>query len=373
MEYNDYKRIKVLHVVLSLKIGGLEKFVIDLMHHHLSSIDSHVVCLETLGAFGEQHAGFPVLVLDKKPGVKLNCALAIQKYANANNIDVIHTHNEGAHFYGAIGGFLSKVPVIHTRHGVHDFTSTQSKLLERFSSMLSERVVGVSKDISDLYINSLNLDANKVATILNGVDTDIFSARSCNRQEILLANIENDVILIGIVARLAPVKDHKTLFTACDLLSQSYSKFKLVVVGGGPEENTLRQLSTELEMEDRIIFLGPRYDVSVILNCIDIFVLSSKSEGISITLLEAMASGLPVVATDVGGNPEVVIDGETGILTPPEDPESFAEQLLKLLQSRELRDAYGLAGRQRVLDKFSIRRSAKEYEALYRSMLKGTV
>jgi len=361
--------INILHIVLGLHIGGLETFVLDLVRKGSSDTQGFIVCLESLGDLGSKVTDIPIFSLDKSPGIQLSCVKKIRKIAEKYKIDIIHTHNEGAHFYGAIAGFLRGIPVVHTRHGIHEVDNKRKLLLERFSSVLSKKIVGVSQDISALYTAKIKVAPSKVLTILNGIDTSNFSSRNINRQTLVDDTITPDTIVIGIVARLALVKDHQTLFKACQIIAKTHSKFRLVVIGDGPERNSLEELANQLNLEDTIHFMGAKYNVVDFLNCLDIFALSSISEGISITLLEAMACELPVVATRVGGNPEVVVDKETGYLVPSTNPIAFAEKLLLLMDDVKPRRIMGMAGRIRVIENFSIKKSVSEYENCYKQVL----
>lgn len=361
--------IKILHVVLSLDIGGLETFVVSLIREGSSETQSRIVCLDFLGVIGQSIGDIPIVALGKLPGMQFNCVKKIKTLVEQHDIDLIHTHNEGAHFYGALAGILSNVPVLHTRHGVHDPDNIKRFMLEWFSSLFSKKVIGVSRDIAQLYIQKFKLPRAKVATILNGIDLSVFAHKASNREQTLEHGFSSGTLLLGIVARLALVKDHKTLFAACRIVAQSHSNFRLVVIGDGPERENLVQLSRQLGLSDTILFTGARRDIVDVLNCLDIFVLSSVSEGISMTLLEAMACELPVVATRVGGNPEVVVEGVTGFLVPPQDPPALAERLLILMNNPGLRKSMGTAGRARVLSDFSLQKSVKAYLECYRQVL----
>lgn len=361
--------LNVLHIVVSLNIGGLETFIIDLIRKGSGATKGHVVCLESLGNLGAIVDNIPIISLEKKPGIHFDCVRKIRTIAKEFEIDIIHTHNEGPHFYGAIAGFLCGIPVVHTRHGIHDIGSKKKMLLEKFSSLLSKKVVGVSQDVSNLYLTKLRVSPSKIITILNGIDTSSFAPRIANRQILISEKISLNAIIIGIVARLVSIKDHQTLFRACQIVAHSYSNFHLVVIGDGPEKNTLVELSKQLNLDGTIIFLGARYDIADLLNCFDIFTLSSLSEGISITLLEAMACELPVVATKVGGNPEVIQDEVTGFLVPPAKPAALAEKLLLLMRDVGCRKSMGAAGRIRILENFNIQKSVDHYEECYNQVL----
>jgi glycosyltransferase involved in cell wall biosynthesis len=175
--------------------------------------------------------------------------------------------------------------------------------------------------------------------------------------------------VVGIVARLARVKDHVTLLEAYLSLTALGDKNRLLVVGDGQLRAKLEDLAFSLGISKRVIFAGLRDDIPDLMRAMDIFVLSSLSEGISLTLLEAMACCLPLVATEVGGNPEVVINGETGYLVPPRNPEEMAKKLLLLINNEKLRRQMGEKGRERVIRNFGIKETTRKYEELYNSVL----
>jgi len=354
--------IKVLHIVLGLKVGGLERFVLDLIDSYSQDIIPVIVCLESRGELGEQLGGLEIVELSKTPGISLRIVKQLVHLIHQHNIDIIHTHNPGPHFYGALSGFFTGRPVIHTKHGRNYPTEKKKVWLNRISSWLTDKVVAVSKDAADVCIDIELLPASKVTVILNGINTDVFTPSAVTEK----CSTETR---IGIVARLASEKDHQTLLHAIKLLSASDALFHLDIIGDGPLKNDLETTVEKLGIGAYVTFHGMKYDVHEFLRNLDIFVLSSTTEGISLTLLEAMSTELPVVATDVGGNPEVVADGVTGFIVPPQDPEAMAEKLLLLVRDEELRRQMGQAGRERVLERFSITETTERYEELYRSVL----
>jgi sugar transferase (PEP-CTERM/EpsH1 system associated) len=361
--------IKVMHLVLNLNVGGLERFIIELIKNYSNSISPCIVCLEGAGELAGFVESAEVITLNDKPGMKFGAIKRLMVIAKDKNIQIIHTHNEASHFYGSVAGFMGCVPVIHTRHGRYLHNSRKKILLNTLSSFLSTKVVGVSDDVSELMIRNEFLPRKKVLTIMNGVDVDTYSPQPA--KHIFPFNTGSGVVRIGIVARLNEVKDHSNLLKACKVLKRFTNNFKVVIVGDGPLRSHLESESESLQLQDRVIFTGTRNDIPDILHELDIYVLSSISEGTSMTLLEAMACGLPVVATNVGGNPEVVMDGETGLLVPSRNPEALAEKLLLLIRDRGLRTRLGQAGRERILRHFSISTTAQRYEDMYECLLKG--
>ena len=181
--------------------------------------------------------------------------------------------------------------------------------------------------------------------------------------------IDNSDRIIGCVGTLRSVKGHKYLIQAIPLILDKFPHTRLVLVGDGPLRSELERLAEKLKVRERIMFLGYRPDVSELMNIFDIFILPSLSEGLSNVLLEAMAASKPVIATNVGGNPEVVEDGRTGLLVPPKDPKKIAEAVNELLDNKNKRLEMGKAGLERVKEKFSISKTVREYKEVYLEVL----
>jgi glycosyltransferase involved in cell wall biosynthesis len=201
------------------------------------------------------------------------------------------------------------------------------------------------------------------------VDIDAFATRINAQLCRISLGIDDGVPIIGIVARLAEVKDHSTLFRACKILNDNRIDFRLLVIGDGPLKSNLVKLADSLGLQNTIIFTGTRHDIPDLLNAMDIFVLSSISEGISLTLIEAMSCFLPIVATNVGGNPEVIVDGETGFLVPSQNAEALADKLILLMKMPDVRRRMGKAGRARAVKLFSMQKAVMSYEKCYRQFI----
>jgi len=210
--------------------------------------------------------------------------------------------------------------------------------------------IGVKKPITQIY---------------NGVDADFFSPSNGVRKIRGELDIPPGAFLMGIVGRLDPIKNHETLFRAFGTLRERLPDVHLLVIGDGPERKRLEALAG-----DGVFFLGNRLDVPEILRTLDVFVLSSRNEGISKTILEAMATAVPVVATHVGGNPELVEHGRTGFLVEPGDFQAMASAILRYADNPELRIAHGQTGRKRVLENFTIEKMVRSYEEVYRRVAK---
>jgi glycosyltransferase involved in cell wall biosynthesis len=278
-------------------------------------------------------------------------------------IDIVHTHNATPHAYGTAAGRWAGVPVVlQTRHGQRFGHGLWANLRFRLASRWADRVVAVSDDAARLCCSADGLQPAKVTRIWNGIDATRFQFRGA------ALNVPRPPVAIS-VARLSAEKDFPTLLRAAALVVRDVPDFRLQIVGGGAERPALEQLARELNVTDQVQFLGERSDIPELLAAASFFVSSSLTEGVSLTLLEAMAVGLPVVATAVGGNPEVVVEGVTGRLVPAAAPEALAAAMTQMCRNPETWGDLGRNGRERVEEHFSIRRMLSDYEALYRELL----
>lgn len=358
-------RLNVLHVVLSLDIGGLERVVLDMLRHVSDRIRPFLCCLEKVGDGHDEveRLHIPMMEIGGYGRHKFRTVQKLAAYIRTNNIDVVHCHNFSPHFYGTMAGLVSGVPAITTKHGSHTLNPHYRFWLNRVASLFSKKIVCVSNDAQVIARQEERDPAKKLITILNGIDTDRFCGTDKGIKGPYPPKGENRVI--GIVARLSAEKDHKTLINAFSIVKKTINDVVLLVVGDGPALEANRLLARTLGLDNSISFLGSRHDIPELMASMDIFVLSSLSEGISLTLLEAMASRLPIVCTNVGGNPEVVADGKTGYIVPPYNPIAMAEKIIALLQDRLLRENFGNAGLARAIDQFSIKAVMKRYEKIY--------
>jgi glycosyltransferase involved in cell wall biosynthesis len=282
----------------------------------------------------------------------------------ANQIDIVHTHNKKPLIYGTIAAKLANVSrIVHTRHG------QAADVVPWYIWKLNSKVVTISEDAKICLMNTNRIAESHIEVIENGIPLDKFDSISTKVSDKLKNEIgllsENQVI--GIVARLAVEKDHKTSIHAFSEVLKANENAILLIVGDGPLNESLRELARDLAIESSIRFLGFRQNIAELISIFDIFVLSSTSEGMSLTLLEAMASKKPIVATNVGGNPEVVQDQLTGFIVPPQNPTLMAHAISNLLKDNELAKEFGLNGYQRIKSKYSLVSMTEKYKKLYQS------
>lgn len=348
--------LQVVHVAPGFGIGGLERMLVDFARRvDGRRFEQSFVAIGADGPIGAELAAMSrsVTALAKAGGFEPALVLRLARLLRERGADVVHTHNAAGLFYGAPAARLAGVKrIIHTRHGVEPISGRAMQAL-RAMSFLADRIVCVSADNADLARRE-GFPPEKLATLLNGVDLDRFPCRgpAPGRRALL-------------VARLSPEKDIATLLRAAALLRDRGRPVALDIVGGGACLGELVALRDELRLAPVVSFLGPRDDVRDALAKASLFVLPSTTEGVSLTLLEAMASGLPAVATAVGGNVEVVVDRETGLLVPPSRPDALADAIDAVLSDAERARLMGLAGRRRVEERFDLGRTIAAYEALY--------
>ncbi|MBL8524501.1 MAG: glycosyltransferase [Betaproteobacteria bacterium] len=361
---------RLLFVNHSLAMGGIETMLVDMIRLLPKDRFSPEVAVFESGGSLEQvleQRGIPVHRLDKREGVDAGLFLRLRKLIVDRKIDVVHSHNYSAWIYACVSArSVGGIVHVHTEHSAVENVGRRY-MAQRWLSRLTSRVVAVSQHVHDVMINDIGVDKRRIRLVLNGVNTARFApnveVRLAARMEI---GLSEDEVAIGIVARLVPIKNHALLIrAAAPLIVAGASSARLVIVGDGPERPALEALCTELGVAEKVLFLGERRDTERLLNAMDIYVLSSISEGMNLTLLEAMSASLPVVATDVGGNGEIVEDGVTGHLVALDDTNAMTIRLDQLTGDSRLRREMGDAGRVSIVRRFNEQAMISQYMSLY--------
>jgi glycosyltransferase involved in cell wall biosynthesis len=294
----------------------------------------------------------------------------IFRLAREKRVDVVHTFFEKSEVIGWILSRLSAVPVWITSRRDLGFKRKEiyTKLF-RLSGSDCKRCVANCQAIKDQMIQREKVPPKKIDVIYNGLDFSHFSRtseRSILREEL---GIGNGVPLVGMVANFyAEIKGHKYFLEAAKSVLERVSEVEFVLVGDGPLRHSYEEMTSQLGIQRHVHFLGKRGDVPAILSSLTVSVLSSTSEGLSNVILESMAAGKPVVATRVGGSPEMVVDGVTGYLVSPADSDALARSISSLLQNQEKADAMGIKARKVVNMKFTVKAMVESYERLYESL-----
>ncbi|PYM76606.1 MAG: sugar transferase [Candidatus Rokuibacteriota bacterium] len=357
----------VVHIVHCLEIGGLETGIVNLVNAPRAGQRHAVLCMTHGGANrANLRPEVGVFELHKADGNDPRTFARLVGLLRRLRPDVVHTRNWSA-FDGIMAGRLAGVGrIAHGEHG-REFAdphgrNRRRKILRRLLAPLVDSFTTVSDDLRRWLIEDVRIRAAKVVRIHNGVDTARYSPGDRAEGRAALG-IPSGGTVVGTVGRLNPVKGHVTLIRAFARLATADAV--LVVAGDGPCRDELHQCAKTLGLGDRVRFLGERHDVPRVLRAMDVFVLPSIAEGISNTTLEAMATGLPVVATRVGGNAELVVHGTTGRLVPAENPEALAEGIAEYVSDPIRRLDHGARARARAVDVFGLDVMRDTYASLY--------
>jgi glycosyltransferase involved in cell wall biosynthesis len=283
----------------------------------------------------------------------------------------MHAHEFAMNTYGSIASAITRIPIITTVHGKNYYHDKwRRRLAYRFVSKQS-RMVAVSEDIKKFLIKEIGIKNGRITTIYNGINLNLYRPDNNQRYKVRKElGINNNQPLIGTIGNLYPVKGHTYLLKAMAIVKKMCPVIKLLITGRGRLLDELKREAIKLDIEKNVNFLGFREDIPSLLQAIDIFVLPSISEGLPLSALEAMACEKPVVATNVGGVPEVIINGKTGFLVSPWNSEALAEKILLLLRNKNMANHFGRAGRARVEKEFNLEIMIQRYQELYESIRK---
>lgn len=372
---NPIEPLAITHVVENLNRGGLERVVIDLVRTQKAmGHRCQVVCVFEPGSLAGElgESGIPVLACRKGRLNALGVLWRLRRAVRRFGTGILHTHNATAHYHAALAcAGLPLAAVVSTRHGLGDLApSSRRERFYRYAMRGTDAVVAVSGVLRDRFARTDLLPEDRMLSVPNGIDVERFGiATAEHRRSLRVAlGFGADTRLIGTVGRLNWAKDQATLIRAFAQVRRHGSDAGLVLVGGGELKAQLETLAATEGVADAIRFLGDRGDIPALLQGFDLFALSSVREGYSIALLEACAAGLPIVATDVGGNAEIVRDGVNGRIVPVSDASAIAAAAMELLGDPVRSQTMGTAGRTWALEHGSLASMARRYETIYRDM-----
>ena len=366
----------ILHVIHHLHMGGMENGLVNLINHMPASRYRHAVaCIEDYSDFRNRilRPDVEVIALHRSHGL-WKMRRAIYHLCRRLRPTIVHTRN--------MSGLDALPParlagVAHCLHGEHgwdvdnlDGTNWKAALLRRLHAPLVERYVTVSQDLKRYLTTRIGIRSSRITNICNGVDTERFCPGTDKPRAWMPPAFQSaQLLLIGTVGRIQPIKDQATLLRAFSMMianqPQLRQTLRLVIVGDGPLLDELKALAQSLNIADATWFPGALKNVPDVLQALDVYVQPSLNEGISNTILEAMACALPVVATAVGGNIELVEDGVCGRFFAPRDTEALMQCLLQYATDAPLREAHSSAARQRAVERFSLANMLAQYAAIY--------
>ncbi len=365
----------VVHLIYRLDFGGLETLLVECINHMPPERYRHaVVCLTDYTAFADKIArpGVELYALHKQPGLGLGIHLKLFKLLRELRPSILHTYNFACAEY-AVPAWAAGVPVrIHAEHGrdagdPHGLNRKHNGL-RRVLAPWIDRYVPVSHDLARWLRQVVKIPAPKLELIMNGVDT-VRYAPNLAAADTPWTGIGKKPFVIGTVGRLQDVKDQATLIEAFALLcaqrGAARQDLRLAIVGDGPLRERLAQKAEQAGVADLVWFPGARNDIPELMRSFDLFALSSIAEGTPVTLLEAMACGRPVVATKVGGIPEVVQIGVNGALVPAANPQALADALARYVDDPARVTQHGAAARATIERHYSVAAMVGAYTALY--------
>ncbi|MCI0684582.1 MAG: glycosyltransferase [Gemmataceae bacterium] len=365
--------LTVCHVLHSLNVGGAEMLVVRLARKLRDKCRFVFACLDELGVLGEElrKEGFTVEVLDRKPGFDPGCAWRLGRFWRRERVHVVHAHQYGPFFYSVAARLLWRRPaIIFTEHGrtFPDYPRRKRIIANRILLERRDRVVGVGEAVRRALIRNEGIPQRRVGVIYNGIDTAVF-ANGCHDRDLIRRELGMgpDDFVIFQVARLDHLKDHATAVRTMHRVRRDLPAARLVLVGEGPERGKIEESIDRHRLADHVRLLGLRNDVARLLRAADLFLLTSISEGIPLTVIEAMAAELPVVSTRVGGLAEIIEDGRTGFLAAAGDDAALAERICRLASDAPLRRQLGQCGKVRAATMFSEDQMHLRYLELYRS------
>jgi sugar transferase (PEP-CTERM/EpsH1 system associated) len=374
----------VAHVVYRFDYGGLENGIVNLINvTQGNSIRHCVIALtEATEAFRSRLSvpGVGVYELGKKPGKDFAVYFRFYRLMRRLRPAVLHTRNVGTLDCAVIGRLSGISKCIHGEHGwdIHDIDGTNQKYhwMRRVANPFITRFVTVSANLETWLTQSVGISSRKVTQICNGVDTNrFFPRRNENRHQELINRFPEDAVIVGSVLRFQEIKDPINLvqafIDACPRAEKLGTKLCLAMIGDGLMREAAIDALDEAGLADRSWLPGSRDDIPEIMRSLDVFVLGSRREGISNTVLEAMASGLPVIATNTGGNAELVRSKETGELVPPEDSVALADEILRFANDPDLRKACGVASRKAAVEGYSLDMMIDTYHRMYCEEIDG--
>jgi sugar transferase (PEP-CTERM/EpsH1 system associated) len=365
--------IRVMHVVEAFGIGGgVENGIANLIEHVDPHSFEHVLCaVFQVGPMTERYPldRVPLVSLDQRRARARSQFWPLVRMIRKVKPDLVHSRNWGA-IEAVFAARWTGIRAIHSEHGVEADQSAEPwrrRWLRRAAYASADRVFSVSQELQENLARRNGFARRRIGVIHNGVDVRRFrpdaEAGKKLRAELRIAA---DEFVIGCVGRMSPVKDYRTMLRATEIFSRNCQSWRLLLVGDGPERAELeRVVAGSDKLRSRVQFLGTTDRVVELLNVLDVYVLSSIIEGISNSLLEAMATGVPVIATHTGGTPEVVVDRQSGLLAPVGAPEELAERLISLYRQPQERQRLGRAGQRRASEEFSLDSMVRRYEEMY--------
>ena len=362
----DYQ---VMHVALSLDPGGTERIIIELAKAMMPTVQSVVCCLDSRGRWAQEleASAIPVLELNRSPGFHPKLSRQILALAKRHNASILHCHHYSPFVYGMLAKLCSsEMRLVYTEHGrlSDDQPSKKRLLANQVLGWLPGVFCSVSAQLKVHMIDE-GFRADSINVIHNGIDPGLPPTDEDRREARAQLGVPADSLLLGTIARLDPVKDLGTMIEGFAAFASHHPHASLIVIGDGPQRAELESITQALGVTGKVIFAGHRDDARKLLPALDIYLNTSITEGISLTILEAMAAQLPVIVSRVGGNPEIVAEGKNGELFESRVPSELTDKILALSNDTKRRKQLAEQARVTVEKDFSHHSMAGKYQEIY--------
>lgn len=364
---------KIMHITYDMRIGGTEMVIKNLIDGaDKSQFEMSVLCIEApLGPFADDliKDGIKFHQLNRQPGFDKSLIKNIRNIIKQSNIDIIHCHQYTPWVYGVIAAMFTRTKVIFTEHGrfYPDSSSWKRKLINPVLNLFTNQVTAISKATKQALVEFENIPAKDINVIYNGIAPLTFNAEKVQTLRQLL-NIPINHTVLGTVARFDPIKNHTMMLQAFANVLLKQPNCTLLIVGDGEERQNIENCINELGIAENVILAGYEPKPAEHIALMDIFLLSSLSEGTSMTLLEAMSISKPCVVTNAGGNPEIIIDQENGYVTPNDNAAHYAAAIIKLLESPQQQNLFAQKALKHFKKSFSEQAMNSQFNRLYRSL-----
>jgi glycosyltransferase involved in cell wall biosynthesis len=376
-------RVNVLHIYQNSKVGGIQQQLVSLLRAYDREILNPTVCCfgpkREIGGEIEK-LGIEIVALNRTRYSKFTPGIVrdIYRLIKDRDIHVLRTHKYRANLYGRLAGWLAGVPVvISSEHNIYREKEKRlyRRIINKVLSGCTDKVIAVSEAVENDMLAYDGISPSKIMVIYNGVDMERFSPERKYFNIRREFSIDDDSVVVGFIGRLVHNKGLEYLLMAFGQVKQRHHDTKLIIVGDGSLMQELKGKARDLGIGDSVVFTGLRRDVPDLLASMDVFVMPSVKEGLGNSILEAMVMRKPVVATDVGGIPEIVQNGRTGLVVPPARHSALAEAIMTLITDRRLAAEFGEAAEGFIREGFSIKATAGKWQHLYESLLeeKGVV
>lgn len=367
--------IKVAHLTFDMRIGGTEQVIMNIVNGERDNdINHRILCIEMpLGPFGQRllQQGITIDSWHRSDGFDRQLIANIRQYLHAHKIDILHCHQYTPWSYGTLAAIGLKTKVIFTEHGrfYPDSSSWKRKIINPILAYFTEHITAISNATRNALTEYEFIRAEQIKLVYNGIAPLSFSTEdeaqiAAHKQTYQLPE---DALVLGTIARMDPIKNHELMIKVCAEINRTGVDCRLVIVGDGEQRPHIEQTIKDEGMLDKVILTGYKSKPKCFFGLFDIFLLTSFSEGTSMTLLEAMSLGIPSVVTNVGGNPEVIQDQRSGIVVPSDDVAACTAAVLSIYASPQIQQSFADNARADFTQHFHVDVMNQSFNQIYKS------